>query len=139
VVLPQLPLKLVAAVLYLLCLPVLLRLVAEAAPAGTSGSGEEDSRRLRQASFAGVRVLLWLPLCGLFASVFLPPGGDDAVALVGSAAATVGAAAAAILATAALARWRLLPAGRLYFRVGLPLALVALVLAAVAEVYAQGL
>jgi hypothetical protein len=139
VLLPQLPLKLVAAGLYLLCLPVLLQLLPEGAPAGTPGSVEEEGDRLRHASFAGVRVLLWLPLCGLFASVFVPPAADDALAVAGSAAATVAAAAAAILGAAALTRWRVLPARYLYFRMGLPVAFVALLLAALAEVYAQGL
>jgi hypothetical protein len=139
VLLTQLPLKLIAAGLYLLCLPVLLQLLPETAPAGTPGSSEQETDRLRHASFAGVRVLLWLPLCGLFASVFVPPAADDALAVAGSAAATVAAAAAAILVAAALTRWRVLSARHLYFRMGLPVAFVALLLAALAEVYAQGL
>lgn len=119
----QLPLKLVAAALFLICLPVLLQLLPEASPA--SGG------------FRSVRTLLWLPLCGLFASVFMPPGAGEAPELLRFAAATVGSAAAAILIAMALTRWGLLPARRLYLRVALPLALLAVGLAALAELVPQ--
>src|SRR5207253_10909491 len=53
----ELPVKVAAALLALLCLPVALQLVPEGRP-----------RPPAAASLA-----LWLPFCGLFASVFLPP------------------------------------------------------------------
>ena len=56
----ELPSRLAAGALCLLCLPVLLGL-AGAAPTP-----------LRPA-----RALLWMPFCGLFVSEFLPPGGQD--------------------------------------------------------------
>jgi hypothetical protein len=123
----QLPLKLLAAALFLICLPMLLHLLPEA------GGDTEGT------AFGVVRMLLWLPLCGLFASVFVPPAADAALNLVEFAVATVGAAATAILLAMGLTRWRLLPARLLYVRVAMPLALAALILAALADLYPQGL
>jgi hypothetical protein len=120
VVASQLPLKLVAAALYLVCLPVLLGLLPDA------GEGADGGRPRA--------LLLWLPACGLFASVYLPAPGDPLLAVLAYAAATVGAAAAACLVTAALVRWRLISYRALYLRLALALALVALVLAAIVEV-----
>jgi hypothetical protein len=85
-----------------------------------------------------VRTLLWLPLCGLFASLFVPLP-DDAAGLARSAAATLGAGAIAILVAVALNRWRLFPVRLFYLRVAAPLALVVLLLAALAEAYPQAL
>lgn len=64
-----LPVKVACAFLYLLCLPALLRLwpVAPAA-----------DKRQRQRLHAG-RVLTWLPYCGLFTTLFVPPSADDLV------------------------------------------------------------
>jgi hypothetical protein len=139
VVLSALPLKLVAAVLFLVCLPVLLQLVPEAAPQGLPGAVHETGGRgLERAGFVGVRMLLWLPLCGLFASVFMPPG-NDALEFLGFAAATLGAAAAAIVLAALVSHWRLLSARGIYLRLGLPLALFSLLLAGLAQLYPQGL
>jgi hypothetical protein len=131
-----LPLKVVAGLLFLLCLPVLLQLVGEAAPQGVPGAGGSGS--LERTGFVIVRTLLWLPLCGLFASLFVPLP-DDAVGLARSVAATGGAAAIAILAAAALNRWPLLPVRLFYFRVAAPLALIVLLLAGLAEAYPQAL
>jgi hypothetical protein len=136
--LSQLPLKILAAALFLVCLPVLLHLLPEAAPEGVPGSGEGAGKGPEGTGFAAVRALLWLPLCGLFASVFVPPAGDDARDLVAFAAVTLGAAGAAILLAMALTRWRLLPARLLYLRVAAPVALTALFLAALADLYPQG-
>ena len=133
----QLPLKVVAAALFLLCLPVLLQLLPEAAPEYLRGAAEEGRSRREGAGFRVVRMLLGLPLCGLFASVFVPPGADEPLALIEFAAATVGAAGAAILLATALTRWRLLPTRLLYVRVAMPLALAALLLAGLADFYPQ--
>jgi hypothetical protein len=134
--LSQLPLKILAAALFLVCLPVLLQLLPEAAPAGSEGEARPG---LERTGFASLRMLLWLPLCGLFASVFVPPAADDALDLLEFAAATLGAAAAAIVLAMVVTRWRLLSARLLYMRVALPLALVALLLAGLADVSPQGL
>ena len=40
-------------------------------PPGLEGSG-----------FSALRLLLWLPYCGLFVSLFFPVGGDDTVDLL---------------------------------------------------------
>jgi hypothetical protein len=77
------PVKLAAALLYVLCLPGLLGLA---------------SRHPRSAQ-ASARWLLWLPFCGLFASLFFPPGPDD----LGSLARFVGAALLAALLAIAIA------------------------------------
>jgi hypothetical protein len=108
IVLPAaLPLKASAGLLGLLCLPALLD-VSAAAEEGRPG-----------------RLFLWLPACGLFASVFFPPGGDDLLGLLWFLALTAGAATATIgLAVAAARR----PA--IYPRLLAPLALAVLVIAA---------
>lgn len=129
-----LPMKLVAGLVFLLCLPVLLQLVREAGPRGVPGAGQPAG--LEQAGFVAVRTLLWLPLCGLFASLFLPLP-DDVAGLGRSAAATLAAGGIAILAALALNRWRVVPVRLFYFRVAAPLALVVLLLAALVEAYPQ--
>jgi hypothetical protein len=137
--LSQLPLKILAAALFLVCLPVLLHLLPEAAPEGVPGAGEVAGRGSEGTGFAGVRMLLWLPLCGLFASVFIPPAGDDALDVVEFAVVTLAAAGVAILLAMVLNRWGLLRTRLLYLRVAAPLALAALLLAALADLYPQGL
>ena len=131
-VVAALPLKAVAGLVFLICLPVLLQLVPEAAPQGLPGAEEPDG--LERIGFVAVRALLWLPLCGLFASLFLPLP-VDAAGLARAAAATLAAAVAAALSAVALNRWRLWPVRRLYLRVAAPLALIILLLAAVSQLY----
>jgi hypothetical protein len=113
VVVPSaLPLKVAAGLLALLCLPALLRLAPRepphVAPAG--------------------RLPLWLPVCGLLVSLFLPPFADDLGGLLLFPAAT--------LATAAAAIGLALVAGRssLYPRLLAPLAVAVLAIAAVTSV-----
>ena len=81
-----LPLKATSAILYLLCLPVLLRLVPRS---------EADQRR-GPARFDGARALRWLPHCALFATLYFPPGADSAPDLARFFGACSLAAAAAI-------------------------------------------
>jgi hypothetical protein len=133
----QLPLKVLAAALFLVCLPVLLHLLPEAAPGGGPGTPAGPRPGLERAGFASLRMLLWLPLCGLFTSVFLPPAADDALGALEFTGATLGAAAAAIVLAMVVARWRLVSARLLYLRLALPLALAALLLAGLADVYPQ--
>jgi hypothetical protein len=87
---PLIPVKVAAGALYVLCLPGLLGLTSHRAGPGDGG--------------AGGRLLLWLPLCGLFASVFFPPGPDDVLGLARFAAATLLGVVLAIVLAAALAR-----------------------------------
>ncbi len=58
-----LPLKLASGVLYLLCLPALLRLWPLVTP------GDRRARRRVDAA----RALCWFPYCGLFTTLFFPP------------------------------------------------------------------
>lgn len=102
-----LPLKLASALLYLLCLPPLLQLLPESAPQGLPGASDPEPIGLEKAGFRVLRILLWLPYCGLFASLYLPPPGDDAAGMVRFVLSTFAAAAVAIfLATALRRRFR---------------------------------
>lgn len=85
----QLPLKALSGLLYLFCLPAILQLVDEPVPA---------------TGVAAVRVLLWLPLCGLGVSLFLPPASDDAVGSLRFIASTIGVALIAIALGVALTK-----------------------------------
>ena len=101
---PLLPVKVLAAILYLACLPVLLQLLPESAPQGIpSGPGATAGGRVAGA-FRGVRLLLWVPCCGLFASLFVPGPADDPGSAARYAGAALGAAAVAIVLAANLVR-----------------------------------
>jgi hypothetical protein len=113
VVVPSaMPLKVAAGLLALLCLPALLRL----APAD-----EADPD-------AAARLPLWLPVCGLWVSLFLPPSADDAGGLLRFLAATLATAAVAIGLSLASRR------SGLYPRALAALALVVVAIAAVTSV-----
>lgn len=88
-----LPLKIACGSLYLACLPPLLQLVPEGAPQGTPGAPGRGARRSEEMGFGAVRALLWLPYCGLFASLFFPSSGEDILGLGRFLALTAGAAA----------------------------------------------
>lgn len=62
-----LPVKIACALLYLLCLPALLRLWPFAPP------GERRGKRRVDAA----RVLTWLPYCGLFTTLYITPSSED--------------------------------------------------------------
>jgi hypothetical protein len=113
VVVPSaLPLKVAAGLLALLCLPALLRL--------TPG-GEADPD-------AAARLPLWLPVCGLLVSLFIPPSADDAGGLLRFLGATLATAAAAVGLALAARR------SGLYPRLLAPVALVVVAIAAVTSV-----
>ena len=122
-----LPLKLAAGLLYLLCLPALVQLLPEAAPQGLPGAAAEE-RGLEQAGFGVLRVMLWLPYCGLFASLYFPPASEDPLGLLRFALLTWGAAAIAISVAANLARREAAAARRAYLRVVAPFGLFTLLL-----------
>jgi hypothetical protein len=109
VVRSALPLKAVAGVLALLCLPALLRL--------TPGEPE--------AAGSAARLTLWLPVCGLLVSLFLPPFGDDLGGLALFLLATLAVAGAAIGLALAAAR------SPVYPRLLAPLAVAVVVIGAV--------
>ena len=109
----DLPVKVAAAVLALACLPALLRLPP---------AWPDEEAML-------VRPLLWLPLCGLYASLVLPPGGEDLAGAARFVAATLVLAGAAIWLAALAVR---VPAlARLYPRLLPVLAVAVLALAAI--------
>jgi len=128
----QLPLKLACGVLYLACLPALLMLLPESAPQGPPGALAR-ARTPEEGGFIALRVLLWMPTCGLFASLFFPLA-DDALGLLRFLLVSLGAAAVAIAVAANLTRR---PAGvtrLLYERLALPFAGFAVVVAALTAV-----
>jgi hypothetical protein len=83
-----LPVKIASAFLYLLCLPALLRLWPLAPPGDRRGRPRIDA----------ARVLCWFPCCGLFTTLFITPGTDDAVSVVRFFALTFAVAAIVIAA-----------------------------------------
>jgi len=93
---PGLPVKVACAMLYLLCLPALLNLIPESAPQGVPGGAARRVGGAEAAGFSALRLLLWLPYCGLFASLFFPPGGDDLVDLLRYLGLVAGTAAIAV-------------------------------------------
>jgi hypothetical protein len=102
-----LPLKVACGFLYLLCLPVLLRLLRPPAA---------DRERRKSRRFDVERGLSWFPYCGLFTSLFFPPAGDDVVGLLRFFGITAAVAGLVIVAGAMLRRWGVTPAWRLYGR-----------------------
>jgi hypothetical protein len=117
-----LPLKIACGTLYLACLPALLQIIPETAPQGTPGEPRRGRGSPEEAGFSLVRGLLWLPYCGLFASLFFPASGDDPLGVLRFALLMAGSAALAIAVAANLCRR---PAGAnqaLYRRLALPFA-----------------
>jgi hypothetical protein len=111
----EMPLKIAAGLLAVLCLPVLLQIIP-----GSSGGRTELA--------IAARPLLWLPVCGLVASLFLPPGTEDLGGALRFLGITLAAAAAAIGLAAATARAGD-AAGRVYPRVLAPVAAAVLAIA----------
>src|SRR6202171_2513779 len=113
-----LPLKVACGILYLLCLPALLRLW----PFVPKGD-----RRTRQRLNAA-RVLCWFPYCGLFTTLFFPPSDNDALGLLRFFGITALTAAVLIGVGAVMERRGAVVARGLYTRVITPFALVVLVM-----------
>ncbi|HKW58338.1 MAG TPA: hypothetical protein VJR46_01085 [Candidatus Dormibacteraeota bacterium] len=112
-----LPVKIACAFLYLLCLPALIRLwpVTPAA-----------DKRQRQRLHAG-RILTWLPYCGLFTTLFVPPSPDDVLGVLRFFGITF-AVAALLIGFGLLVRRRGAEAARgLYTRAIPPFAVLVLV------------
>jgi hypothetical protein len=89
-----LPVKVASGVLYLLCLPALLRLSPLSAP----------KERRSNPRFDTVRALCWLPYCGLFTTLFFPPSADDALGVLRFFGITLIVAALCILAGVLMVR-----------------------------------
>jgi hypothetical protein len=113
-----LPLKVACGVLYLLCLPALLRLWPFA-PKG--------DRRARHRLDAA-RALCWFPYCGLFTTLFFPPPGDDVVGVLRFFGVSAVVAAGLVGAAAVMQRRGASLARALYTRAIVPYALVVLVI-----------
>lgn len=77
----QVPLKVACALLYLMCLPALLHLIPEGAPQGVPGAAGRRPPGFEGSGFSLLRVLLWLPYCGLFVTLFFPPAQDPVTLL----------------------------------------------------------
>ena len=101
-----LPLKVASGILYLLCLPALLKLWPLPTP------GERRAKRRLDA----MRVLCWWPYCGLFATLYFPPSPDDPIGVARFLGLSVGAAAVCVLAGALMARRGAEPVRALYRR-----------------------
>jgi hypothetical protein len=112
----QIPLKVAAAALYLLCLPAVLQLLPETAP---------------RPGPALARAALWLPLCGLFAGVYLQPASDDLAGIARFAAEVVIAAVVAVALAVILHRTKV---RTLYWPAIAALSTVALALALLAVI-----
>jgi hypothetical protein len=123
VVTAGLPMKLIAGLLYLICLPGLLRLLPGLVP----GQGRE-----REQDAVATRLVLWFPLCGLFTSLFVPPFAEDAGGAAGFLGVTL------VVAALTIAQGRLLgrhpEAAGLAARIALPVAALVLVTAAITAI-----
>src|SRR5713226_7906245 len=109
-VLSLLPLKVAAGILYLLCLPALLKLWPIPAV------GERRGQRRLDAT----RVLAWWPSCGLFATLWFPPSSDDVLGVARFLGLVVAAAAFCVIAGVLLGRRGAEPARDLYRKVIAP-------------------
>ena len=116
-----LPLKMASGVLYLLCLPALLRLWPFAPPGERRARGRLDA----------ARALCWFPYCGLFTTLFFPPPADEPLGLLRFFGVTSIVAALLVGAGTLMQRRGAELARGLYTRAITPYALVVLVVAAV--------
>lgn len=120
----ELPLKVACGLLYLLCLPALLQLLGPAGRSEESLDGPQpdprpDSRRL-------LRVLLWFPYCGLFASLFFSPGTDSPLEVLRFLGITLGAAVSAVILALFVNRLAPRHGARFYSGVVIPFAWLSL-------------
>ena len=109
--------KVASGLLYLLCMPALLRLWP-IAPA--------QDRRVNP-RIDGVRILCWFPYCGLFTTLFIAPSSDDVLGALRFVGLTLLVAAVTIVAGIAL-RYRGPAAAReVYTRAVTPYAVIVLI------------
>jgi hypothetical protein len=119
-----LPAKIASGFLYLLCLPALMLLWPLTPP----------SERRSRPRFDSVRVLCWLPYCGLFTTLFFPPAANDALGVMRFFGITLAVCALCIVAGALMARRGTDAARGLYRRVVAPYALGVLVVVVITSV-----
>jgi hypothetical protein len=117
-----LPLKIACGALYLACLPALLQIIPETAPQGIPGEARRGRGSPDEAGFSLVRGLLWMPYCGLFASIFFPASGDDPFGVLRFALLVAGSGGLAIAMAANLGRRSPGVTQALYRRLALPFA-----------------
>lgn len=113
-----LPVKVACALLYLLSLPGLLRIWPFAPP----------SERRSGPRFDFARALVWLPYCGLFTTLFLPPSSDTFLGVLRFFGITLGVAGLMVAAGIGLERRGPVTARGLYSRAMPPFALLVLML-----------
>jgi len=123
---PYLAVKVASGLLYLLCLPALLHLLPESAPQGVPGGAGRRPPGLEGVGFGLLRVVLWLPYCGLFASLYFPPGGDDPLELLRFLGIVGGAAAIGVAIALNLIYRGTAFTHRFYMRVVIPFTFVTL-------------
>ncbi len=116
-----LPLKVASGILYLLCLPALLKMWPIPAP------GERRASRRLDA----MRVLCWWPYCGLFATLFFPPPPDDLLGLARFLGVSLAVAGFCVLAGLYLGQRGLDVARDVYRRAVAPFAGLVLLLVVV--------
>ncbi len=116
-----LPLKVASGILYLLCVPALLKLWPVRPP------GERRARRRLDA----MRVLSWWAYCGLFVTLYFPPSHDDLLGVARFLGLSLAVAGFCILAGAYIGRRGLDAARGVYRRAIAPFAGLVLVLVAV--------
>jgi hypothetical protein len=114
-----LPLKVACGVLYLLCLPALLRLWPFAPP------GDRRTRRRVDAA----RALCWFPYCGLFTTLFFSPPADNGLGLLRFFGITLIVAVVMIGVGFVMQRRGVVLARAVYVRAIAPYGLVVLVVA----------
>lgn len=119
-----LPLKVASSILYVLCLPALLRLWPFVPPG--------DRRAQRRVDPA--RALCWFPYCGLFTTLFFPPSGGDALGLLRFFGITIAVAALVVGAGAVMQRRGTALARGFYTRAVTPYAALVLALVAVTSI-----
>lgn len=119
-----LPLKVASGLLYLLCLPALLKLWPLPTP------GERRARRRLDA----MRVLCWWPYCGLFATLYFPPLPSDLTGLAGFAGLSLLVAGFCVVAGGVMGRSGAARARDLYQRAIAPFAGLVLVLVVLTSV-----
>lgn len=113
-----LPVKVACGLLYLLCLPALLRLWPVAPPA---------DRRTRP-RFNTTRAFVWFPYCALFTTLFFPPQADDVGGLLRFFGLTIAVAVVCLVAAGVLARRGAERARGLYSRAVPPYSVLVLAL-----------
>ena len=127
-----LPIKFACGLLFLACMPALMQLLPESAPVGVPGAIRPRNGDRDAAGMEVLRATLWLPYCGLFASLFFPPPEDlsgalrFAVAAGGAAALTMAGAKTLIYQGGVFTR-------RFYSFAAVPFALVVLGLGTLAS------